>query len=46
MPHVFEECIISLRIKAKSLLFSHLGKLVIGYMCRIMEGVLTVQKSL
>lgn len=46
MPHVFEECIISLQIKAKSLLFSHLRKLVIDYMCRIMEGVLTVQKIL
>lgn len=46
MPRVFEECIISLQIKVKSLLFSHLGKLVIGYMCRIMEGILTVQKSL
>lgn len=46
MPRVFEECIISLQIKAKSVLFSHLGKLVIGYMSWIMEGVLTVQKIL
>lgn len=43
---MFEECIISLQIKTKSLLVSHLGKLVIRCMCRIMEGVLIVQKRL
>lgn len=42
MPHIFEECIRSFQIKAKSQLFSRLGKLVIGYMCWIMEDLLTV----
>lgn len=44
MPHMLEECIISLRIKAKSQLFSHLGKLGIDYMC--WKVLLTVWKSL